>query len=457
MTQFLKPIITVVFIFNLIAGFAQDDLNQPKLRVYLSDDKTSYAGMEMVNQIWTRYIWNNPDAYGVEQYGDIDLGIRRSRLVFYAYLMDKVFVYTQIGYDGQTYRSEKNPGLNLYNAQTEFILSKDKLHLGFGLNTWNGVSRYNNSNLVEFLVVDNPGFASPFEGTFDQFGRQFGIYAKGTLNKLQYRISVVKPFETGIDSISSPITTERINENFAVKGYFSWQFFDKENTMFPYMTMNNLGRAKLLNVGAGFYYHPEAMLVKAEKDLSTVDPLVAGMLISAGASHLLPDFAGYYPSRISDIFLTAIDVFLDIPTKRNGAITSYLVYYYSFFGPNYLRSDSKMNVSKMDPKIALAQGIGHSEWETGTGHIIRGEFGYLLPGKGIKNRFQPYGAFSWKNFEALDEASVQFDAGINWLMYAHNIKWTLQYSSRPIYNWIDGQNVWVDSKGQVILQTQICF
>ncbi len=75
----------------------------------------------------------------------------------------------------------------------------------------------------------------------------------------------------------------------------------------------------------------------------------------------------------------------------------------------------------------------------------------------MKNRFQPYGAFTYKNFEALDEASIQFDAGINWLMYGHNIKWTLQYSTRPIYNYIDGLNIVTENRGQVILQTQICF
>jgi hypothetical protein len=457
MNRFHTILITFILLFNLVSGFAQDKAKQPELRFYFSNDSSSFAGIEMVNQIWTRYIWNNPDKYGVEQYGDIDLGLRRSRLRFYGYLMDRVFIYTEIGLDQQTYRSEKNPGLNLYNAEAEFIFSKNKLHVGFGLNSWNGVSRYSNSKIEEFLVVDNPGFAYPVENTFDQFGRQFGIYAKGTLNKLNYRVSVVKPFEIGTDSISTPRTMERLNENFAVKGYFSWQFFDKENTLFPYMTMNNFGRSKLLNVGAGFYYHPEAMLVEAEKDLSTVDPLIEMMLISTGNEHLLPDFADYYSSRISDVFLAAVDVFLDMPTKRNGAITSYLGYYYNFFGPNYIRSMGTMNVSRMPMQIALAQGIGNSEWEVGTGHIVRGEFGYLLPGQGMKNRFQPYGAFTWKNFEALDESSVQFDVGINWLMFGNNIKWTLQYSSRPIYNWVDEQNLWVDSKGQIILQTQIYF
>lgn len=39
----------------LIVGsnvFGQDELNQPNLRFYLSDDKTSYAGAVFVNQIW---------------------------------------------------------------------------------------------------------------------------------------------------------------------------------------------------------------------------------------------------------------------------------------------------------------------------------------------------------------------------------------------------------------------
>lgn len=449
--------VLVFILFGLPEVKGQSELTVPGMRKYLSADSTSYAGLVMVNQIWTRYIWNNPDRYGVEQYGDMDLALRRSRLIFYTYLMDKVFIYTQIGLDGQTYRSGKNPALNLYNAQTEYIFLKDKLHIGFGLHTWNGVSRYNNSKLLEFLVVDNPGFAYPVGGTFDQAGRQFGIYAKGNLGKLGYRVSLVKPFETGIDSISSPVTTERINENIAVKGYFSWQFFDKENTLFPYMTMNNLGRAKMLNIGVGFYYHPEAMLVQAEKDLSTVDPFLAGWLEMTGNGHLLADFADYYPSQISDVFIAGLDVFLDMPTRKGGALTSYLGYYYNFFGPNYLRSMGKMNVSKMAVNLAPWQGPGNSEWEVGTGHIVRGEFGCMLPGTGMKNRIQPYGAFTWKNFEALDEASIQFDAGINWLMYGHNLKWTLQYSSRPLYYYEDGKNVISSYKGQMILQTQIYF
>lgn len=459
MHKFSRPVFFFVVLNCLLinTAFGQVKLEKPNLRWYLSEDSASYAGMVMVNQIWTRYIWNNPDVNEVEQYSDIDLGIRRSRLILYTYLMDKMFMYTQVGYDGQTYRSGKKPGITLFNAQTEYILAKNKLHLGFGLHTWNGVSRYNNVKLLEFLVVDNPGFAYPIGGTFDQAGRQFGIYAKGNLGKLHYRVSVVKPFEIGVDSISVPATTERLNENFAVKGYFSWQFLDKDQILFPYMTMNNLGRGKLLNVGAGFYYHPEAMLIEAEKDLSTVDPILAGWLISTGNEHLLEQFAGYFPSRISDVFLTAVDVFLDLPLRNKGAVTSYLGYYYYFFGDNYLRSMSKMNVSRISASMSLPQGMGNSEWEVGTGHIVRGEWGYLLPKKFLKSRVQPFGAFTYKNFQGLDEASVQYDVGANLLMHGHNIKWTLQYSTRPIYTEFEERRLIKEYKGQLILQTQLYF
>ena len=447
-------LISFFLTFN-IQGREKPELRE--LRWQLAKDSSSFAGISMSNQVWTRYIQNNPDKNGVDQYPDFDLGIRRSRLTFFTYLFDKVFIYTQVGMDGLTYKTTSNPPFKLFNAQTEYIFIKDKLHIGFGLNTWNGISRYSNYNLTEFLVADHPGFVSPVENTFDLAGRQLGIYAKGTLGKLHYRVSVAKPFEYGIDSLSTPATTERINENFAVKGYISWQFLEKENTLFPYMTMNNLGKQKLFKIGAGFYYHPEAMLVEAKKDLSTVDPMLAGMLILAGAEHLLPQFADYFPSQVSDIFCAAADIFLDFPLQNKGVVTSYLSYNYHFFGPNYLRSMSKMNVSRMPARMALPQGAGNSEWETGTGHIVRGEFGYLIPGTGMKNRIQPFAAFTWKNFEALDEASLQYDAGLNWLLNGHNMKWTLQYSSRPVYMIFENLNIIDNYKGQIILQTQICF
>lgn len=426
-----KPKFLLIVIFLCLRFLnlsAQSELNQPNLRFYLSEDKSSYAGAVFVNQIWTRYIWNNPDKFGNDKGGDFDVASRRARAIFYTYLMDRVFMYTMLGADGISFKTEGKPVVSLYNAQAEYIFVKEKFHLGFGLNTWNGVSRYNNCKLLEFLVVDNPGFAFPIGGRHDKFGRQLGIYAKGTLDKLHYRVSVVKPFRFGKEGEFIG-TSEILNDNLAFKGYFTWHFLDKEGTLMPYMTMNNLGRGKLFNIGAGFYYHPEAM------------------------GHVM--YGGILQTH--NIFLFAVDAFLDIPLNRGAAVTSYLGYNSFDFGPNYIRSSGKMNVSTDDPSFAIPQGIGNAEYEVATGQYIRGELGYLLPGKGMKNRFQPYGAFTWKNFEALDEASLQYDFGINWLMSGHNLKWTLQYSTRPIYEMVDNKNVWTESKGQLILQTQIFF
>lgn len=411
---------------NLIA---QSELSQSNLRYYLSKDKSSFAGITMINQIWTRLIQNNPNNSGITEPNDFDIGIRRSRLIFYTSLMDKVLVYTQVGTDGLTYNQPDKQQISVINAQTEFTLKKDVMYLGFGLHTWNGISRYSNSNATGLLVVDNPGFTYPVNGIWDRFGRQMGVYAKGVLGRLHYRISLTKPYMVGVDSLSKPATTARLNDKWASKGYFSWQFLDKEKYSTHSMSMNNLGRAKIFNLGAGFYYHPDAMFSTTKSEGLT----------------------------ISDIFLFSTDMFIDVPTKNGGALTSYVGYYNYDFGKDYLRWAGRMNVSTAKKELAIPQGTGNNEWEVGTGSIVRAELGYLLPQKIMNSQIQPFGAMTYKNFEALDKASSQFDIGVNILQMGHNIKWTFQGSSRPIYNLEEGRNVIANTKWQFIMQTQICF
>lgn len=419
----------MLLIMCSISLYAQSELTQSKLRVNLSKDKTSYAGFTMINQVWTRYIQNNPDKSGFTEPNDFDIGIRRSRLIFYTNLMDKVLIYTQVGTDGLTYNQPDKQQISLINAQTEFTLKKDLIYIGFGLHTWNGISRYNNSSATGLLVVDNPGFTYPIVGLWDRFGRQMGIYAKGTLGRMHYRVSLTKPYKTGVDSLTKPVTTERLNDKWATKGYFSWQFLDKENFSTHSMSMNNMGRSRIFNLGVGFYYHPEAMLSTTNTNDQTT----------------------------SDIFLFATDMFIDLPTKNGGALTSYLGYYNYDFGKDYLRSTGRMNVSTAKKELAISQGTGNSEWEVGTGTMVRAELGYLLPNKILNSRIQPFSAMTYKNFEALDQASTQFDIGFNLLQMEHNIKWTFQGSSRPIYNLKNGRNVIADTKWQFIVQTQIYF
>jgi hypothetical protein len=66
---------------------------------------------------------------------------------------------------------------------------------------------------------------------------------------------------------------------------------------------------------------------------------------------------------------------------------------------------------------------------------------------------------TYKDLEALDKPSVQYDAGGNMIIHKHNIKLTLQYSSRPLYegDFASGLFTAAGMKGLLIFQTQVCF
>lgn len=419
----------IFFVLSVVSGgfLCAQETNRDLFRWDIND-KNSSIGISLLSQVWVRYIENNPNFQGVEQYPDFDLGLRRNRIGIYSTINDKFYFYTQFGVDGVTYRSGQKPQVTLMTAQTEYAILKDKLNIGLGLINQNGPSRCANSNPGELLTIDIPGFVNPFSGSFDEEGRQFGVFAKGSLTKLNYRFAMTKPFEFGTDTGYSEITVPRINENFAFKGYAYWQFFETEKQHGPFLGMTKNSGKKTLNLGSGFYFHPQAML---------------------GTNGL----TGIWYNALS----LATDVYFYIPGKRKGDLTAYVLYTYNDFGPGYLCSVPVMNVSRMTAAGSLPQGAGNSEWDSGTGHIVRGETGWLLPQKWIKTAIQPYGAFTWKSFEALDQNSLQFDAGLNFVQPGNNLKWTIQYSNRPVYKVANGATLVYDYKSQVTLQAQFYF
>jgi hypothetical protein len=130
-----KAIIFLLVMISIKFTYSQEKSKLGNLLFFLSEDKTSYAGMIVMNQIWTRYTWYNPDSNGTERGGDFDIGLRRSRVILYSGLFDRCFMYTQIGLDGQTFKSDRNPTVMVINAETEYMFLKDKLYIGLGLNT----------------------------------------------------------------------------------------------------------------------------------------------------------------------------------------------------------------------------------------------------------------------------------------------------------------------------------
>ena len=143
--------------------------------------------------------------------------------------------------------------------------------------------------------------------------------------------------------------------------------------------------------------------------------------------------------------------------EKKMAITAYSVFYNYDFGPNYLRNLGIMNESIADPSFSGSPslaGAGNLQPMIGTGNIWYTQAGVLLPSKSEKPkvRIQPFGAYTYKNFEALEKASSQFDLGANFFLDGHHAKITTQYSTRPVYTAVDKIDKY---KGEFIIQLQI--
>ncbi|WP_027001373.1 hypothetical protein [Hugenholtzia roseola] len=453
---FCLAILPLYKTFSQEAEKPKEDHSYKPLTMKLSEDGKKYVRFIIWNQVWARYTENNPgtlDVNGAEQANSFDVGMRRARVLAYAQISPRFMIMTHFGINNQTFVnggipaggatgnsgaiggqsdiavSAKKPQLFLHDIWNEFKVVDKKLYIGSGLHYWNGISRMTNASTLNFMTIDAPIFNWPLIELTDQFARQFGFYAKGQLGKLDYRIAYNKPFSVGgraEDVADNGIAVNVRNENWASQGYFNWQFFDMESNLLPYFVGTYLGSKKVFNIGAGFHYHPEATASKT-----------AGVVTN------------------HDMLLIGIDAFLDLPlNKEKGtALTAYSVFYNYDFGDNYLRNVGIMNIATgSDPAKATFAGAGNSQPLIGTGNISYTQLGYLLPTFKNGNKVQPFAAFTYKDFERLNDSSTQFDLGMNYFINSHHAKITIQYSTRPLYDTDRNRS---GSAGELILQTHI--
>ncbi|TAE55882.1 MAG: hypothetical protein EAZ89_05235, partial [Bacteroidetes bacterium] len=246
MNAFFLRTLTAIFLFSLVLNVAQGQGSseyKSGLKVNLNEDGSRYVRFIIWNQMWARYIQNNPgtaDINGAQANSTFDIGIRRARILAYAQISPRYLVLTHIGINNQTFAnggapggglsgnaggigvtgsvtgtandstgavtgslsgasangaSAKKPQLFFHDFWNEFLVAKGKkanLSLGFGLHYWYAVSRLSSASTLNFLMVDAPIFNWFNIELTDQFARQFGVYAKGKLGKLDYRFHVNK-------------------------------------------------------------------------------------------------------------------------------------------------------------------------------------------------------------------------------------------------------------------------
>jgi hypothetical protein len=153
--------------------------------------------------------------------------------------------------------------------------------------------------------------------------------------------------------------------------------------------------------------------------------------------------------------------------RKGYLVNTYVLFQNMNYGKNYLRNIGVFNTSTVignEEQLGEAyanrsvMGAGNVQPTLGTGNILYAQFGLKFPSYENGSAFMPYITGTYKSFEAIEEASLQYDLGLNYFINKHNAKVTLLYSTRPVYKFDASQPNGIAQnglKGQVTLQTHL--
>lgn len=444
-------------------------------------DSSRFIKLNMVNQVWARYTVNDPltivNGYG--QHETSDLSIRRIRLITSGQLTDRVSFFVQFGQNNLNYLSGRKAGSFFHDVTADYSFIKKILSIGFGLNGWNGPSRFSNISTGSIMALDPPNFQEVTNDTYDQFVRRLGIYAKGKIAKLDYRVSVGKPFviqtASGItdnfsgNSTAFPANVATFNvrpPNLVSQGYFMWQFLDQESNFGPSMAGTYLGKKKVLNIGAGFYYQRNAMAFTTPYTVST------------GTTSVIKN-----DTTQTDMMLLSADIFYDTPINKDkgNAFSFYASYSNYNYGRNFIKVTGPDNPATGVSTALTAPGSAATGYNPITGKSLtnfnKASYGNAFPYLGTGNAFYAQAGYKFRDnllgeqgtlqiyangqyavYDRLGEPMYVFDAGINWLIKGHNSKFTLDYQDRPYFSEDKNGSLKQYSRyGQFVLQYQLAF
>lgn len=359
-------------------------------KVKLNEDGSKYFRIITWGQFWAQYQDDVPDGNS-----NLNFSVRRARLLTYAQLNKNFLILTHFGLNSLNANNmsptgqSSNSQLFFHDFWGEWKIS-DNLQAGAGLHYWNGISRLNNASTLNFMTLDNNRQAWAVLGLSDQFARHLGVYAKGKLGRLQYRVSLNEALTNNLQAGQAPIADgAAIYQGRAllgadeagklIQGYFDFHFLDQESNFLPYKVGSYLGSKKVFNIGAGFLSHPN------------------GSVVADGSGNLSGE----------DVTIFAVDAFYDSPLGEDGsAITAYAMYQSNDYGRDFL--------------------LG-STYESGS--QVYTHVGYLIPGDPTKSRLQPYASFQQRSIDALDDNATRIGIGANLYMTGHHSKLSLEYSN----------------------------
>lgn len=449
--------IVIVLVITVSSLFSQiSDRLKDGLKFYTdSKDSSHWIKLNMCSQIQARYTENNANSTinGFSQSSTADLAIRRIRFVASGQLNDRVAFFMQFGQNSMTYLSTRKAGAFFHDVTTDYAVIKKYFYLGFGLNGWNGPSRFSNTSVASIMPLDPPGYQEVTNDTYDQFVRRLGVYAKGKIGKLDYRLSAAKPFVaqngSSIDPLNNVSSTFSVKPpNLVYQGYFMYQFLDQESNFGPGTTGSYLGKKRIFNIGAGFYSQQKAMMYLNPKS-TIADTLY------------------------QDIALFSADVFWDAPiNKEKGtAISVYAAYSNYNYGTNFMRIQGPANPANGVNTASAAktysvisnydkQNYGNALPYLGTGNILYTQIGYKFKNNllGSQGTLQPYVNAQYAIYDRLADPMLVWCGGVNWLVKGNNSKFTLDYQNRPYFTENSSGHLREKHRyGMWVLQYQVSF
>lgn len=465
------------------AKITEKPVNKDGFKINFNDAGTNYARINFVSQMWVMDNQNNPGstAFGSAAPMGYMVGLRRTRLTLSSQVTDKVFIFGQIGSDGiSTLSTGRSLPLQFLDMTVDYKILGKWLTLGAGLHGWDGLGRWSNPSVPTVMGLDMPLYQQATVNITDNTVRMPGVYAKGFLGKLDYRVSASIPYPTTTNTLiaqSATVTAANANpqwnaSTFAgnqvqpqLQGYFRYQFFDMESNLSPGTIGSYLGKKSVFNIGAGVRYQQNAMWHADYNQGAN----------TAGTQTLtIKDTAR------TNMLLWQVEMFYDCPINKDKgtAITAYASYSYFDFGQNYLRNANPLNPATgaygnpangsltnptggFNPALSSFNGGGNQFPMIGTGATYFGQVGYLMKKFKDGTQFQPYAMYQYSAWQGLKDPVILWNLGVNYLIKGHNSKVSLDYQSRPIFNYSTADNQLHDIKsarrGMIVLQYQIAF
>jgi len=419
-----------ILLFISISSSAQSD----KLKINLDESGKTYIKASVRGQFWSRYNDMNPGTTinGEAVTNKVDFSIRRLRMGISAQLSPKLYVYSLFGGNNINLSNEKTFAFDVLDLNVEYAFS-DEFALGIGESSWDGLSRWTTRSSKSLMSLDAPLFSLLTVDKNDDLARGLGIWAKGQIGKIDYVLSIKSPVSYGVKAKEGKTDFALNNPRMRTSAYVKYEFLDNESNKTAYSggAGTYIGEKRVLNLGAGFLYQPK----------------MTSSLYNGVENHY--DFKNW-----------ATELFYDAPinTDKGTAVTSYLGYFDTDFGPNYIRN---LGANDYTSGGTSFNGSGNDFPMMGTGSTLFFQLGFLMPKNFLGKekttaKLQPNIAVQYSEFEALNQSMLVYDIGVNIFLKGHANKLTLNYQNRPVYlaNTLGELKV-NERKGQVVLQYQI--